>query len=91
MMNLQSNIQKGSFSMTDSEIIEIIRAYALLKQQYERQEEEWLEILNDTHKQISRIKASYRTKIGKLESKIKRLERMLDVKHRRNKQIKKRK
>lgn len=77
--------------MTDAEIIEIIRAYALLKQQYERQEEEWLEILNDTHKQISRIKSSYRTKIGKLESKIKRLERMLDVKYRRNKQIKTRK
>lgn len=91
MMNLQSNIPKGLFSMTDAEIIEIIRAYALLKQQYERQEEEWLEILNDTHKQISRIKASYRTKIGKLESKIKRLERMLDVKYRRNKQTKTRK
>ena len=80
-----------SKNLTDAEIIDIIRAYALLKQQYERQEEEWLEILNDTHKQISRIKASYRTKIGKLESKIKRLERMLDVKYRRNKQIKTRK
>lgn len=39
MMNLQSNIPKGLFSMTDAEIIEIIRAYALQKKYIEQLEE----------------------------------------------------
>lgn len=61
MMNLQSNIQKGLFSMTDAEIIEIIRAYALQKKYIEQLEEIIERYINGSNK------------------------------HRRNKQIKKRK